>query len=160
MQLQVFFTFPVIIWDLWLFNSCVKRVIAVIKMPLGISLGTSQYFHSQGARIALSTWERRRIIYSVGICHMHYLSQEALQQTSITKMWEWEEEEQGMYRRTDYSLCNHTMSVITLPGGCVWNLKKYSGFRALEAGEKCSFPVLVSCGEQKHWHGRYIRMYI
>lgn len=41
--------------------------------------------------------------------------------------------------------CNHSSWWM-----CFELQKKYSSFRALEDGEKCSFPVLVSCGEQKH----------
>lgn len=154
MQLH-FFMCPVIIWDPWLFYSCVKLVIGIIKMPFGLSLRTSQYCHSYGVRIAISTWERRRIIYLVGICDVHYLCQKTLQQSSTRA---WDEGEQRLCWERGHSLyhheCDHSFWWMCL------DLKKYTSLRALEDGGKCSFPVVVSYGEQEHKHSWYLTTYM
>lgn len=127
MQLY-FFMCPVIIWDenspvhfllgssnskIAFFFKCVffkcgtftvvKLVTAVIKMPFGIPLRTSQYFHTHGTNCHIHLREGKDNILG-GICDVHYLCQKPLQQSSTR---EWDKEEQGLCWERDYSLYHH-----------------------------------------------------
>lgn len=138
-----FFICTVVIWGPWLFCSCVKLVLVKIKMPFGISLRTSQYFHTHGARIAISN------MWCQNNTSVRKLFSKAARGSEIR-------ESISCWKR-DCSLCHHECDC-SFWWMCL-DLKKYSSLRALEDGGKLSFSVLVSCGEQEHRCSWYSGMY-